>query len=117
MNTSDLLRDVDARSFDADALIFQEGQPGAEMFFVREGEVEIMVHGRSVEVAGPGSIVGEMALIDTAPRSATVLARTACQLVPVDRQRFLALVQEAPDFALSVMKVLADRLRAMDDRA
>jgi CRP-like cAMP-binding protein len=55
-----------------------------------------------------------MALIDRAPRSATVEAITDCQFVCVDQKRFKFLVTETPNFALGVMKVLADRLRNAD---
>jgi len=52
-----------------------------------------------------------LALIDDEPRSATVVAKTDCRLVPVDRRQFEYMVQETPFFGLAVMKVLADRLR------
>jgi len=57
-----------------------------------------------------------LALIDDTPRSATVIARTDCQLVPVDRRRFQYMVSETPNFGLAVMKVLADRLRKTSAR-
>jgi len=86
------------------------------MYVVMEGETEILDGPLLLEVAGPGSIVGELALIDDVPRSATVVAKTDCRLVPVDRKRFQYMVQETPFFALAVMKVLADRLRAKNMR-
>jgi CRP-like cAMP-binding protein len=54
-----------------------------------------------------------MALIDTKARSASVVAKTDCRLVPINEKRFLVLVHETPVFALLVMRVLADRLRRM----
>jgi len=54
---------------------------------------------------------GEMALIDSSARSATAVARTDCELIPVDDKRFMFLVQQTPFFAIHVMRVLADRLR------
>ena len=60
---------------------------------------------------GVPHIVGELALIDDEPRTASVVAKTDCQLVAVDRRRFQYMVQETPFFGLAVMKVLADRLR------
>ncbi|HEU5100134.1 MAG TPA: Crp/Fnr family transcriptional regulator [Roseiflexaceae bacterium] len=62
-------------------------------------------------MAGPGGIVGEMALIDDRPRSATAVAATDCRLVPIDERRFTFLVQQTPMFALAVMRVMAERLR------
>jgi CRP-like cAMP-binding protein len=86
------------------------------MYVVMEGETQIVDGSTVLEVAGPGSIVGELALIDDEPRSATVVTKTDCRLVPVDRKRFQYMVQETPFFALAVMKVLADRLRAKNAR-
>jgi len=55
-----------------------------------------------------------MALIDAGPRSATAIAKTQCVLVPIDEKRFADLVGRRPEFALHVMRVLANRLRRMD---
>jgi CRP-like cAMP-binding protein len=91
-----------------------EGAPGDVMYVVLEGEVELLVRSQVLEVAGPGDLVGEMALIDAKPRSATARAKSDCRLAPVDERRFLFLVHEHPFFALHVMRVLTDRLRRMD---
>ena len=55
---------------------------------------------------------GELALIDDSPRSATAVAASAVELVPVGSKQFLFLVSETPHFALNVMRVPARRLRA-----
>ncbi len=81
------------------------------MFAVVEGEVELGVNGTVVEAVGPGGILGELALIDAGPRSATATATTAARVVPVDAERFTYLVNEHPTFALQVMTVMAERLR------
>jgi CRP-like cAMP-binding protein len=86
------------------------------MYIVTEGEVDILGESATLETAGPGSIVGELALIDDEPRSASVVAKTDCRLVAIDRRRFVYMVQETPLFALSVMKILADRLRKTSAR-
>ena len=78
------------------------------------GEVEIRVGERAVEVVGPAGIFGEMAMIDGAPRTATAVARSDCKLVPIDEKRFQFLVQQTPYFAIEVMRVLAGRLRRVD---
>jgi CRP/FNR family transcriptional regulator, cyclic AMP receptor protein len=107
----------DVLSFVAGQQIFAEGQPGDVMFIVKAGEVDVIVHGQSVETLGPGGVLGEMALIDHNPRSATAVAKTDCQLVPINEQRFQFLVQQTPYFAIEVMRVLANRLRHMDAKA
>ncbi|HEY5900282.1 MAG TPA: cyclic nucleotide-binding domain-containing protein [Burkholderiales bacterium] len=95
--------------------IFREGEPGRSMYVLLEGAAKIMVGKRVVELAGPGSIFGEMALIDDKPRSATVLTRSQCLAVSIGRKEFDLLVREQPEFARHVMKVLVDRLRRMDE--
>ena len=108
---------ADCVAFTAGQQIFAEGQLGDTMFIVKEGEVDVVVHGKVVETLGPGGILGEMALIDRKPRSATAVAKTDCQLVPINEQRFQFLVQQTPYFAIEVMRVLANRLRHMDAEA
>ncbi|MCM2268856.1 MAG: cyclic nucleotide-binding domain-containing protein [Thermoanaerobaculia bacterium] len=107
--------DPNRQSFAAGQEVFAQGSRRDRMFVVVAGEVEIRVDGVAVEVAGPGGLVGEMALIDDGPRSSTVVARTDSELVPVDRERFLFLVQQTPFFALTVMRVLTERLRKMNE--
>jgi CRP-like cAMP-binding protein len=104
-------RSTDQESFQAGQVIFAEGQPGKIMYVVTSGEVEIKIGETVIETIGSGDILGEMALIDTQPRSATAIAKTDCQLAPIDEQRFTFLVQQTPYFALQVMRIMADRLR------
>lgn len=120
MSTSNLFlnlfRGKETVSFAAGQAIFHAGDSGEVMYIVIEGQVEILDGPVLLEVAGPGSIFGELALIDDAPRSASVVAKTDCRLVAVDRRRFQYMVQETPFFALEVMKVIADRLRRKNVR-
>jgi CRP-like cAMP-binding protein len=111
-----LFGDKESVPYSAGQFVFKAGEPGQTMYVVTEGEVEILDDSILLEVAGPGSIFGELALIDDEPRSATVVAKTACRLVAVDRRRFQYMVQETPFFALAVMKVIADRLRQKNVR-
>lgn len=99
-------------TFQAGQVIFREGDPGSVMYVVIEGQVDIFAHGGLVgTTSGPGGIVGEMALIDAGPRSATAVAMTECTVVPLDKERFLSHIQQVPDFALEVMQVICERLR------
>jgi CRP-like cAMP-binding protein len=84
------------------------------MYVVLEGHVEIRVGEKALEVAGPGMVIGEMALINLSTRSATAIAQDDCTLVPVDEEQFLSLVLRRPRFALNVMEIMANRLRRMD---
>jgi len=106
----------EARSFEPGERIFNQGEPGKTMYVVIEGEVELLINGQLVEKVKPGGVLGEMGLIDTSPRSATAVARTGCRLIPVNQKRFALMVQHTPDFALQIMRVMAGRLRVMDQR-
>jgi CRP-like cAMP-binding protein len=96
--------------------IFNQGQSGDWMYVVVEGEVDLLINDVLVERVGPGGVLGEMALLDAAPRSATAIAHTACRLWPINRRRFSLIIQETPEFALQVMRAMAGRLRRMDRR-
>lgn len=98
-------------SYSVGQVIFQEGEPGDLMYVVQAGKVSIHRNDTPIDMAEPGDIIGEMALIDERPRSATAIAATDCTLVPIDEQRFAFLVQQTPHFALTVMRVMANRLR------
>lgn len=97
--------------------LFREGEPGNVMYVLVTGAVEILVAGKAIESAGPGAFLGELALIDAAPRAATVVATMDCRLVPLSKEQFHELITGTPFFATEVMKVMADRLRRMDRRA
>jgi len=118
MATVDIFRaeDADLASFSAGQSIFREGDEGNLMYVVHEGEVELRVKGQLVDTLGPGGVLGEMALIEHAPRTATATAKTRCTLVPISERRFTFMVQQTPHFALQIMKVMAERLRRMDAR-
>ena len=98
-------------------VIFAEGDKGDAMFVIRTGEVTIERGGRVMETLSGGGVFGEMALIDGSPRSATVRAKTDCEVAPINEKTFLFLVHETPFFAIAVMRTLADRLRRMDEGA
>ncbi|SHN85211.1 Crp/Fnr family transcriptional regulator [Bradyrhizobium erythrophlei] len=102
---------IEARSFKAGGVIFREGDVANELFVIKSGQVRIQIGNRTVTELGQESIFGEMALIDSEPRSATATAITDVELVPVSEKQFLFLVSQTPYFALKVMRVLAQRLR------
>lgn len=91
-------------------VIFNEGDSADDMFVVVEGEVEITKNGQVIDTAEPGDAVGELALINERPRSATVTAATEGRLARISKARFETLVAENPFFALDVMEQMADRL-------
>ena len=100
----------------AGKILFKEGALAEVMYVLLEGTVDIVVGGTVVESAEAGTVLGEMAVIDGSPRSATAISRTPCLLVSVSAAQFDILVHETPDFARFVMQVLSGRLRRMNQR-
>lgn len=99
------------REYEAGSVIFEEGQPASEMFIVRDGTVQLRKADAVLETLQPGSLFGEMALIDPAPRSATAVAGAGCKLVVLDETTFNQLVQRVPGFALELARTVVRRLR------
>ena len=103
--------DVETRRVRAGGVIFREGEQADELFVIKSGYVRIQSGNRTMADLTTDNIFGEMALIDSEPRSATAVAITDVELVPVSEKQFLFLVSQAPYFALKVMRTLAQRLR------
>jgi CRP-like cAMP-binding protein len=101
----------DAYDAEAGHVLFSEGEVGTTMYAVVSGRVDLVTGGHVLESVGPGGILGELALIDDSPRSASAVVEESARLVPVDAVRFKRLVQDHPTFALQVMTVMAGRLR------
>jgi CRP/FNR family cyclic AMP-dependent transcriptional regulator len=97
-------------------VIMREGEGGIFMYVVMSGRVAISIKGKLVEWVGPGGVFGEMALVDQSPRAATATAETDCDLLSINRGDFLTMVKTKPDFAVSLLKAAAHRLRDMTSR-
>lgn len=108
---------VNVRSFAAGSPVFRAGDDSGEMFVVQSGTVDIVLNGQVIESVGTDGFFGEISLIEDAPRAADAIAREDCLLLPVNKHHFLYMVDEMPQFALHVMKGMADRLRRADKRA
>ncbi len=101
----------EVRKIPAGQAIINAGDEAREFFVIRRGTVVVRIGNRTLDTLGEGDVFGEMALIDSGPRSASVIADTDCEVTPVSEKQFLFMISEAPYFALSVMRVLVDRLR------
>jgi CRP/FNR family transcriptional regulator, cyclic AMP receptor protein len=102
-------------SLPAGTELFKAGDKGDAMYLLLEGSANVFVGSTVVEIAEAGALLGEMALVDAKERSATVITRTLCRVVPIGIAEFDLLVHETPAFGRHVMKVMADRLRRMND--
>lgn len=99
--------------------IFKEGDPGDGAYVVREGLVEISVQGGQTgryifTQAGPGDLLGEMAVIEDQPRSANAVARKETVLYFLPRAEVLKLVEASPALALAFLKEISHRLRTFN---
>lgn len=98
-------------------VLFTEGDNADYLYLVKSGALRIISGSIVYEDVGPGGIVGEMGIVEElTPRSASVLALVPSTVIAIDEARFLALVEKAPSFSLTVMRVLSRRLRVMDRR-
>ncbi len=93
-------------------VVFIKGDAGDIAYVVASGSIEIRESGRVIETMGPGELFGEMALIDSEPRSASAVAVGPTELLVIDRTEFDRRLREEPDFAVKVMRLMARRLRA-----
>lgn len=91
--------------------LFQEGDAGDAMYVLIEGKAEITICGVLFEECVPGTFMGEMAVIDGSHRYATVTATRDCKFAVIDQKRFQFLVDEAPKFAIDIMRVMSQRLK------
>ena len=112
MDLLEIFKDFEAlENFPAGATIIEEGAEGNLMYVVVEGQLGISLKEKEIAVANRGEIVGEMALISSDLRSATVTAKTDCRLAPIDQASFESMLRHVPDFSIHIMNVLANRLQ------
>lgn len=93
------------------AMIIDQGRVGQECYVILEGEAGVYVADEHVATNGPGSMIGEMALVEHRPRNATVVAETPMRLLAFDNKAFKTLLEEMPKAHDRVMEILASRIR------
>ena len=84
-----------------------------KMYLLLEGEVNLIAANRLIAVVKAGDIFGEMAAISDSPRTATAVAKGPCRLIAMDDKGFHAALQAKPDFALTLLGMMINRLRGM----
>jgi CRP-like cAMP-binding protein len=92
-------------------LVFAEGEPGDALYIVVEGRVRVHVGARQLAELGERECFGEMSVLDSEPRSASVSALTEALLLKIGREEFKDILSERPEISLGIMKVLSRRLR------
>jgi uncharacterized membrane protein len=111
---------MNSRDFKAGEAIFEYGDPGGEIFIVRNGRVELFVEsadGEKIILAESerGDVLGELSFLDGGPRTATALAREDTQTLSMHRERLLEFVDKHPHAAMDLLTVVGRRLRSTDD--
>jgi CRP-like cAMP-binding protein len=91
--------------------IFLEGEFGDALYLVLTGKVSVHHQDRTIAELGERECFGEMAILDTAPRSATVTALEHTNLLKIPREDFQQVMAEKPEIALGIIRVLSRRLR------
>ena len=94
--------------------VFTEGDPGAEMYGLISGAIELRKNDHTLAVLAPGDTFGELALVDDSPRSLSAVATEPSVLAVINDKAFMYLVHETPMFALQVMRSMAQRIRERD---
>ncbi|MFT3836444.1 MAG: cyclic nucleotide-binding domain-containing protein [Myxococcaceae bacterium] len=91
--------------------IFAEGESGDALYLVIDGKVRVHKQDRVIAELGERECFGEMAILDAAPRSATVTSLTDASLLKITRDDFQEIMTEKPEIAMGIIKVLTRRLR------
>lgn len=97
--------------------LIKEGRIGREFFLIIDGKARVSRNGRKVADLGPGDHFGELALLDNAPRNASVTALTPLKVVVMERRAFTGILDEVPSIAHKLAIGLARRLRDADSKA
>jgi len=98
----------------AGAVLTREGETGREFIIVLDGDVEVRKGDQVIATRGPGTYVGEIALLDHRPRTATVVATTPVRIEVIAQREFAALMAEVPEISQKLIPAMAKRLADLD---
>ncbi len=109
-----------SRVYKTGELIFRRGEPGVHAYFIERGSVDVIIEkdGQDFVIAqlGPGEIIGEMSMIDDAPRSADVIATSDTELIVIQRSRFIKPLTSADPMMNLILRVVLTRFRNAQNR-
>jgi CRP-like cAMP-binding protein len=95
-------------------VLVDQGEFGREFFAIVDGTARVVRNGRKIATLGPGEAFGELALLDRAPRNATVVAETEMDLLVLGQREFAKIVDAAPGFARALLVGIARRIHSSD---
>lgn len=112
IETIKLFQSQPEQIFSQGDIIFKNGEQGMVMYGIIEGEIEMYINGKVIELIKKGDVFGQGALVhEDYLRASTAMAKTDCKLAVLDREHFLFAVQQTPMFALEIMRSYSDRHR------
>ena len=97
--------------------IFREGETGDCMYIIEQGNVKIHKGNTTLAILKDREVFGELSLLDADTRSATATTDTDCNLYKIDQEPFYELLDERPEVAKGFIKILCERLRAMNEKS
>lgn len=117
-----LLRVTSTKRLAKGEILFRKGEPGRQLYGVVQGHLRIFAIGPDgkemvFHIADPGDVIGEIALLDSNPRSANVVALEEVELLTLDRRDFLPFLERHPQVAIRLAELLAARVRRLSELA
>lgn len=103
-------------TLEADKEFVTQGDVGREAFIIVDGRAEVVRNGKTIAELGPGDCVGELALLDHGPRTASVIASGPVKVLVLGPREFSGILDEVPTLAQKILQVLAGRVRELDAR-
>jgi CRP-like cAMP-binding protein len=102
------------------AVLCREGDPGNTLFIIVSGRVDVIITAGKKESViasrGPGEFVGEMAILESAPRSATLRARGEVRVMVIEGESFNAILLDRPEVSISVLRHMSSRVRQLNEK-
>ncbi len=108
---------VDEVDVVAGTVLMTEGRSGSEFFVIVEGSVDVTRGGQHLRSLAAGDFLGEIALVDHGPRTATATATSACRLLVLAHREFDSMIDDNPVVRAAVLQALAERVRSLDAAA
>lgn len=112
---ANLLKAAIQKTVPAGTKIVEKGQAGLGFYLILEGKADVMAGGKRLAEFSEGSFFGELSVIDGAPRTADVVAKTETTCLVVSQWAMRSLITTHPEIALSMLEELARRLRVTDE--
>ncbi len=113
LNLASIAQEV---SYPESSVLLREGDEGDSLYLILSGEVAVQTGGRTIAVLGPRECVGEMAILDREPRSATVVALDHVTALRIERDSFYEVLAQKREIALGIIRILVRRLRGANIR-